>query len=135
LFIYKLFSNLTIRLINTPKSLTMRNLIILTMLSALTIAGCNNDMAHIARTMEQIENIDKTFTVSINDEDFKGLRCYASIPAEGPIYLIDGLSVSEDKLKEIQPNEIKSITILKSVKATALYGSRAKDGVVIINKK
>jgi TonB-dependent SusC/RagA subfamily outer membrane receptor len=105
------------------------------LLSVLTLVGCNDDMADIAKTLEQTENIDKTFNINISDEEFKGLRCYASIPSNVPIYIIDGLPVSEEKLKQIQPNEIKSITVLKGVKATALYGSRAKDGVISINLK
>lgn len=113
----------------------MRLLSTIALLTFLSLTSCNDGLADIAQEIEQTEEIEKTYNVSINDEDFKGLRCYASIPAEGPIYLIDSLSVSEEKLKEIQPNEIKSITILKGVKATTLYGSRAKDGVIIINKK
>jgi len=113
----------------------MRHLLILMLLSILTLVGCNDDMADIAKTMEQTEDIDKTFNINISDEEFKGLRCYSSLPSSGPIYIIDGQPISKEKLKAIHPNEIKSITILKGVKATALYGSRAKDGVISINLK
>jgi TonB-dependent starch-binding outer membrane protein SusC len=49
----------------------------------------------------------------------------------GPIYVVDGVVVSYD-IREINPNDIESIDVLKDASAAAIYGSRAAEGVVII---
>ena len=68
-----------------------------------------------------------------------------------PLYVIDGIPISNDNagssnlrdgqgqstnaLTTINPNDIESIEILKDASATAIYGSRAANGVVIITTK
>lgn len=52
----------------------------------------------------------------------------------GPIYVVDGVVVSYD-IREINPNDIESIDVLKDASAAAIYGSRAAEGVVIITTK
>lgn len=59
-----------------------------------------------------------------------------------PLYVIDGVPLDEggvsgmrNPLNTINPNDIESINILKDASATAIYGSRASNGVVIINTK
>ncbi len=52
----------------------------------------------------------------------------------GPIYVVDGVIVTYD-LREINPNDIQSIDVLKDASAAAIYGSRASEGVVIITTK
>ena len=49
-----------------------------------------------------------------------------------PIFILDGLDVSVEKIYDMDPNRIHSITILKDAAATAVYGSRASNGVVVI---
>lgn len=49
-----------------------------------------------------------------------------------PTFIMDGFEVSVSKLYDMDPNRIESITILKDATATALYGSRAANGVVVI---
>lgn len=52
----------------------------------------------------------------------------------GPIYVVDGVIVSYD-IREINPNDVESIDVLKDASAAAIYGSRASEGVVIITTK
>lgn len=67
-----------------------------------------------------------------------------------PLYVVDGLLISSDgsdqsggatlgprigPLSAINPNDIESIEILKDASATAIYGSRGANGVVIITTK
>src|SRR5665648_156022 len=52
------------------------------------------------------------------------------VPVEG-----NGLSGSANLLNTINPNDIESISVLKDASATALYGSRASNGVLIITTK
>lgn len=49
-----------------------------------------------------------------------------------PTFIMDGFEINVQKLYDYDPNRIESITILKDAAATALYGSRAANGVVII---
>ncbi len=52
-----------------------------------------------------------------------------------PLYIIDGILAETEALKNLNPNDIESITILKDAAATALYGHRALHGVIIITTK
>src|SRR5690606_12670512 len=58
-----------------------------------------------------------------------------------PLYVIDGFPVPassserSNPLATINPNDIESMTILKDASATAIYGSRGSNGVVLINTK
>ena len=62
--------------------------------------------------------------------------------ANTPLYVIDGLPVSNDgiagmsdPLSSINPEDIESFTVLKDASATAIYGSRAANGVIVITTK
>lgn len=59
-----------------------------------------------------------------------------------PLIVIDGLAMDNNGIKgvanflsTINPNDIESFTVLKDASATAIYGSRASNGVIIINTK
>ena len=49
-----------------------------------------------------------------------------------PTFIMDGFEISVQKLYDMDPSRIESITILKDAAATAMYGSRAANGVVVI---
>lgn len=49
-----------------------------------------------------------------------------------PVFIMDGFEVTMEKVYDFDPNRIESITILKDAAATAMYGSRAANGVVVI---
>ncbi len=51
-----------------------------------------------------------------------------------PLYVVDGFALSGDP-NAINPNDIQSIEILKDASATAIYGSRGANGVVLITTK
>lgn len=51
-----------------------------------------------------------------------------------PLYVVDGYPITGG-LNQINPNDIASIDILKDASATAIYGTRAANGVVIITTK
>ncbi|WP_342646416.1 carboxypeptidase-like regulatory domain-containing protein [Mucilaginibacter sp. CSA2-8R] len=50
-----------------------------------------------------------------------------------PLYIVDGKLV--DKIDDINPDHVASINVIKDSSATAIYGSRATNGVVIIKTK
>ena len=51
-----------------------------------------------------------------------------------PLYIVDGIPTS-DALKILSPGDIENITVLKDASASAIYGSRANNGVVLITTK
>ncbi|MBA4276654.1 von Willebrand factor type A domain-containing protein [Flavobacterium sp.] len=64
------------------------------------------------------------------------IRGNASISqSNDPIYIIDGVPVNAADFKQLKPENVKSINVLKDATATSLYGSRASNGVIIINTK
>ena len=53
-----------------------------------------------------------------------------------PLYVVDGISMgSTFELNSINPSDIKTTTVLKDATATAIYGSRGANGVVLITTK
>ena len=52
-----------------------------------------------------------------------------------PLYLLDGIPVSSGVFNSINPQDIESISVLKDASATAIYGSRAANGVIVITTK
>lgn len=53
-----------------------------------------------------------------------------------PLYVIDGFPVENASVAaSINPNDIKSLNILKDASASAIYGARGANGVVIITTK
>ena len=58
-----------------------------------------------------------------------------------PLYVIDGFpivpddNVSSNPLSDLDPGQIKSIEVLKDASATAIYGARGSNGVIIITTK
>ena len=71
------------------------------------------------------------------------IRGGASLNASNdPLIVIDGIPVANDAapgtpnaLATINPNDIETFTVLKDASATAIYGSRASNGVIIITTK
>ncbi len=72
------------------------------------------------------------------------IRAGASYTSNDPLYVIDGVPVenggggasgSRNALASINQNDIASMTVLKDAAATAIYGSRASNGVIIITTK
>mgnify|MGYP003574874428 CR=1 FL=1 len=52
-----------------------------------------------------------------------------------PLYVIDGFPMEDANVLAINPQDIKSISILKDASATAIYGSRGANGVIVIETK
>jgi TonB family protein len=57
------------------------------------------------------------------------------VPGVEPLYILDGKEIKANDFKTLNPNDIESIDILKDKAAILLYGSDAKNGVVIIKLK
>jgi iron complex outermembrane receptor protein len=73
---------------------------------------------------------------SPNDAGTLRIRMGASLSASNdPMIVIDGLPVSGNSINMINPDDVASVTVLKDASATAIYGFRASNGVIIITTK
>jgi len=60
------------------------------------------------------------------------IRGYGTLNNTDPLVLIDGI---EGRMAELNPSDIASITVLKDAASAAIYGSRAANGVILIETK
>src|SRR5690606_29125998 len=64
------------------------------------------------------------------------LRGYGSINGNvEPLYVIDGVPLTVDNFRSLNPNDIESVSVLKDAGATAIYGNRGANGVIIVTTK
>ena len=59
----------------------------------------------------------------------------ASVGNNQPLVFVDGKEVSQEMLKSLNPEQIEAMTVLKDKEATALYGERGKNGVILVTLK
>ncbi|ULT22672.1 TonB-dependent receptor plug domain-containing protein [Sphingobacterium sp. E70] len=52
-----------------------------------------------------------------------------------PLYVVDGFPVETSVGNTINPEEIESLEVLKDASATAIYGARGANGVILITTK
>ena len=55
--------------------------------------------------------------------------------ANGPLILIDGVEMTSSDLARLQPDDIAAFSIMKDATATALYGARGANGVILVSTK
>lgn len=55
--------------------------------------------------------------------------------ANMPLFILDGFETSVEKIQDMDMNRVQSITILKDASAKAIYGSKAGNGVIVIETK
>lgn len=55
--------------------------------------------------------------------------------SNAPLYVVDGFPMTDFNANSINPGDIETISILKDASATAIYGSRGANGVIIIETK
>ena len=64
------------------------------------------------------------------------IRGSASINAgTDPLYVVDGFPLTDGNMNDFNPADVESIEVLKDASATAIYGSRGANGVVMITTK
>ncbi|WP_437918093.1 SusC/RagA family TonB-linked outer membrane protein [Sphingobacterium sp. LRF_L2] len=106
--------------------------------------------------LQTLKNIDPAFQIQINNELGSNpnnipevtLRGRSSLPTSveeyntgastsvnTPLVIMDGFEISLTKLMDFNDEDIESINILKDASATAIYGSRGANGVIVIVRK
>ena len=99
--------------------------------------GYTNSMSNIMQSLKGevagVNIVDKESAPGANSTI--RLRGYSSVDGrKSPLYIVNGVPYEGD-ITAINPNNIKSMDVLKDAAATSVYGSRGADGVVLITTK
>jgi TonB-linked SusC/RagA family outer membrane protein len=70
---------------------------------------------------------------TVGDINIRGVRSLTA--SNSPLFVVDGIPLMTGGIDNINPNDIESIDVLKDASATAIYGSRGANGVVIVTTK
>ncbi|MEO7048857.1 MAG: TonB-dependent receptor, partial [Ferruginibacter sp.] len=70
---------------------------------------------------------------TIGDITIRGVRSLTA--SNTPLFVVDGIPLITGGIENINPGDIESIDVLKDASATAIYGSRGANGVVIVTTK
>lgn len=70
---------------------------------------------------------------SVGNITIRGVRSLSA--SNAPLYVLDGIPLTSGGIDNINPTDIESINILKDASATAIFGSRGANGVVIVTTK
>ena len=70
---------------------------------------------------------------SVGSITIRGVRSLSA--SNAPLYVLDGIPLISGGIENINPQDIESINILKDASATAIFGSRGANGVVIVTTK
>lgn len=87
----------------------------------------NNQYGSDPNRMPDIEIRGKTSVVGLKEQ-------YQTDPNQ-PLFILDGFEVSLQTISDLNMERVASVTILKDAASTAIYGSRAANGVVVIETK
>lgn len=63
------------------------------------------------------------------------IRGFGSFGGSEPLYIIDGVPANGTAFNNLNPNDVKSIQVLKDAAAASIYGARAASGVIIVSTK
>jgi len=124
--------------------------------SAITVAGEELKRVNPNNILQSIESFDPSFKIlqdniagsNPNHLPAINVRGVSSLPTgvdsdvlrrdnisssvNLPTFILDGYEVSLEKIYDLDVNRIESISLLKDAAATAIYGSRASNGVLVI---
>ena len=107
------------------------------------IVSINSDQIEqrpVANALEAMQG--KTAGVDITSNERPGQTGSILIRGErplsasnSPLYVVDGIPLATGGIDAINPSDIESIDILKDASATAIYGSRGANGVILVTTK
>jgi TonB-dependent starch-binding outer membrane protein SusC len=103
------------------------------------VANVNVESAQRQTGASVLQRLDATVPgVTVNASGSPGarstvrIRGISSFQNNDPLYVIDGTPVQESYLNFLNPDDIVSIQVLKDASSASIYGSRASNGVIVI---
>lgn len=117
-----------------------------------TIKGAELQRVGNSNVLQSLKNIDPSFMQvenlstgsdpnSLPDYQMRGTSTIASVQGEyassanQPLFILDGFESELTKIMDLDMNQVESVTILKDATAKAIYGSKAANGVIVIETK
>lgn len=102
-----------------------------------------------SNVLKIIQSLDPAFIVESNsingsnpnhmaDITLRGNASFGGLQGEyagnpnAPLFILDGFEASQEQIFDLDMNRIKSVTILKDGAAKAIYGSKASNGVIVV---
>ena len=82
-----------------------------------------------------INTIEKSMTIKILDKQKNVNQASENVIDADPLFVLDGKVISQAEMSGIKPNDIATMDVLKNTSATAIYGEKGKNGVVVITTK
>ncbi len=103
------------------------------------VASVNIDAANKLTAASLLQKLDANVTgVTVDASGSPGsrstvrIRGISSFQNNDPLYIVDGTPVQDSYINFLNPNDIASIQVLKDASTASIYGSRASNGVIII---
>ncbi len=85
-----------------------------------------------SKSLEEVVVVGYGSAGSSDDIQIRGNSSYKQV---APIYIVNGTEMSASEAKKISPKAIKKVEVLKDGQATAIYGSRASGGAIVMTLK
>ena len=89
--------------------------------------------ASILKRLDAVPGITVATSGSPGSRSTVRIRGIGSFQNNEPLYVVDGVPVQDSYINWLNPNDIASIQVLKDASAASIYGSRASNGVVLID--
>ncbi len=93
-----------------------------------------------AATMQRLEGQVAGLAIQSDSVGQPGANSEVSLRGAGsidgssePLIVVDGVFMSQEDFKNLNPSDVKSVSVLKDAGATAIYGNRGANGVIIIS--
>ena len=103
------------------------------------VASVNINAAEKLTSASLLQRLDATVTgVTVDASGSPGsrstvrIRGISSFQNNDPLYIVDGTPVQDSYVNFLNPNDIASVQVLKDASTASIYGSRASNGVIII---
>lgn len=117
--------------------------------SAATYSNKDLKMVGSTNLLQSLKTLDPTFVMldskkfgsdpnRLPDMEIRGITSVAGLKSEfgedpnRPLFILDGVECSLEKVINLNMDRVQSITILKDAASTAIYGSKAANGVIVI---
>jgi len=107
--------------------------------SGSTVSGDNSDGVYFRTLGDMLRRLPGVRVIEMWEGGMtvriRGANSF--LGGQEPLFVIDGmvLQSAEQGLDSVNPNNIESLTVLKNADATAIYGSRGANGVILIKTK
>ena len=106
------------------------------------ISSVNMDVSTRQTSASVLQRLDHSVPgVTVNNSGSPGsrstvrIRGVTSFQNNDPLYVVDGTPLQDSYVNFLNPNDIGEMQVLKDASASSIYGSRASNGVIIIETK